>query len=185
MVYVDGVRIENTPEDAESVTADRLMDINPADIDRIEVIKGAAAATLFGTEASSGVIQIFTKRGQVGAPIYTFSTDVQSLEFPRRFKENCGYDASDNSVTCDYPYDDYEEFGYHQNYNLSIRGGSPGLRYYLSGRIMDERNPSPNNELANQSIRASFDFTHSEKLSSQIGVSIVHRDLKTATPGVG
>ena len=59
IIYVDGIRIDNRPEDARSVTTDRLMDINPQDIDRIEIIKGAAAATLYGTEASSGVIQIF------------------------------------------------------------------------------------------------------------------------------
>ena len=42
---------------------DRLADINPEEIERIEVLKGAAAATMFGAEASNGVIQIFTKRG--------------------------------------------------------------------------------------------------------------------------
>src|SRR5690606_2263744 len=46
----------------------RINDINPDDIASIEIIKGPAAATLYGTEASNGVIQIITKRGQSGAP---------------------------------------------------------------------------------------------------------------------
>lgn len=185
LIYVDGVRMDNATEDASSATTDRLQDINPQDIDRVEVIRGAAAATLYGTEASSGVIQIFTKRGQTGAPVYAFSTDLQHLAFPRAFPDNCGYNASEHQLLCDSPWDANTAFAYHQNYNLSVRGGTPGVRYYLSGRLMEEVNPSPNNELANQSVRATFDFTHTEKLTSQIGVNVVRRNLRTATPGWG
>lgn len=185
IIYVDGVRIDNRPEGAESVQTDRLQDINPQDIERVEIIKGAAAATLYGTEASSGVIQIFTKRGQSGPPVYSFSTDLQYLEFPRRFEDNCGYDAAANDVVCNYPYDEFTQFAYQQNYNLSLRGGSPNMRYYVSGRILEEVNPSPNNELNNQSIRAAFDFTHTDRLTSSVDLSIVNRDLQTASPGWG
>jgi TonB-dependent SusC/RagA subfamily outer membrane receptor len=161
------------------------MDINPQDIDRIEIIKGAAAATLYGTEASSGVIQIFTKRGITGAPRYSFSTDHQLLEFPRRFEDNCAYVGSSNSITCNYPYDNYEVFAYHQNYNLSVQGGTPNVGYYVSGRLMEEVNPSPNNELSNKSIRASFDFNNTDRLTSSVDVSFVDRNLTTADPGWG
>ena len=185
LIYVDGVRMDNAVERATSVRTDRLQDINPQDIDRVEVIRGAAAATLYGTEASSGVIQIFTKRGQTGAPVYAFSTDLQHLAFPRDFPDNCGYNRAEHRLLCDSPWEENAVFAYHQNYNLSVRGGTPGLRYYLSGRLMEEVNPSPNNELANQSVRATFDFTHTEKLTSQVGVNVVRRNLKTATPGWG
>src|SRR5690606_39885103 len=53
------------------VTASPLDAINPNAIERIEVIKGSAATTLYGTEASAGVIQIFTKRGATRAPVWT------------------------------------------------------------------------------------------------------------------
>ncbi|MDA0310918.1 MAG: TonB-dependent receptor [Gemmatimonadetes bacterium] len=185
LIYVDGIRIDNRRETAESVSTDRLMDINPQDIDHIEVIKGAAAATLFGTEASSGVIQIFTKRGITGAPRYSFSTDLQKLEFPRRFEENCSYFAADNNIECNYPYDTYGVSGYHQNYTLSVQGGTPSIGYFVSGRIMEEVNPSPNNELANKSVRASFDFKNSSRISSTVDFSYVDRQLTTATPGWG
>ena len=61
-----------------------MNDINPNDIERIEIIKGAAAATLYGTEAAAGVIQIFTKSGRAGKPQWTLQTDqgfVHSLPF--------------------------------------------------------------------------------------------------------
>src|SRR5690606_30143513 len=74
IIYVDGVRVRSDPyarnisptEGAGrggNVTASPLNDINPNDIERIEILKGSAASTLYGTEASAGVIQIFTRRG--------------------------------------------------------------------------------------------------------------------------
>ena len=80
IVYIDGIRVRSEgyeraapPEGADftgrgtNMQSSPLDDINPDDIDHIEIIKGAAAATLYGTEASAGVIQIFTKKGTRGA----------------------------------------------------------------------------------------------------------------------
>lgn len=76
LVYVDGVRV-----DGDDVTGgigtfafrgsqgpSRINDLNPEDIESIEVIKGPSAATLYGTEAANGVIHIITRRGAEGAP---------------------------------------------------------------------------------------------------------------------
>ena len=95
LIYVDGVRLRSdgyqrnvpfTGSDLRSGNdiASPLNDINPSDIERIEVIKGAAAATLYGTEAAAGVIQIFTKGGHSGRPEWTFEVDqgfARSLKF--------------------------------------------------------------------------------------------------------
>jgi len=85
IIYVDGVRVRsegyrrNRPPFNDSngfrgsnYQASPLNDINPADVDRVEIIKGAAASTLYGTEAAAGVIQIFTKHGLAGVPRWTF-----------------------------------------------------------------------------------------------------------------
>ena len=82
LIYVDGVRTRSdeyprngiffgTTQRGANVNGSPLNDINPDDIERIEVVKGAAATTLFGTDAAAGVIQIFTKRGSQGAPKWT------------------------------------------------------------------------------------------------------------------
>jgi TonB-dependent starch-binding outer membrane protein SusC len=82
IIYIDGVRmmdghfpLSRTPGMTQGrgaqVNSSPLDNINPNDIERIEIIKGSAATTLYGTEASAGVIQIFTKRGSVGAPVWT------------------------------------------------------------------------------------------------------------------
>jgi TonB-dependent starch-binding outer membrane protein SusC len=82
LIYVDGVRtrsdeyprngiFQGATQRGANAYGSPLNDINPDDIDRIEVVKGAAATTLFGTDAAAGVIQIFTKRGAQGAPKWT------------------------------------------------------------------------------------------------------------------
>ena len=75
LVYVDGVRIFSEAWETASNTAGEnttgLGGVAPRDIERIEVIKGAAASTLYGSEAAAGVVQIFTKRGRLGAPRWT------------------------------------------------------------------------------------------------------------------
>ena len=81
LYVVDGVIVDNTSEALVSLGANatrggaalsnRIADLDPADVERIEVLKGAAAAALYGSRANNGVIQIFTKRGRSGAPVFT------------------------------------------------------------------------------------------------------------------
>jgi TonB-linked SusC/RagA family outer membrane protein len=71
--YIDGIRFEAAQVSTGGVTnstvqySSPLDFIDPADIERIEVIKGPAAATLYGADAAGGVIQIITKKGFRGA----------------------------------------------------------------------------------------------------------------------
>src|SRR5215213_10233971 len=89
LYIVDGVivnnatnRVTNTSGNYDgnnfvgAIGQNRMVDINPADIDRIEVLNGAAAAAIYGSRANAGVVQIFTKRGRTGEPTINFSTQV-------------------------------------------------------------------------------------------------------------
>lgn len=92
LIYVDGVRMSNF-NSFESGTIDgrggqavsTLNLINPADIDRVEVLKGASAATLYGSDAANGVIQIFTKSGdsfRQGRPLaLSFTSSLTSYDW--------------------------------------------------------------------------------------------------------
>src|SRR5713226_1497787 len=98
IVYVDGVRVDRTGGFGDLIgaggggTPSRLDDINPEAIDRIEILKGAAAATLYGTEASAGVIQIFTKKGARGAPRWDFMSEQGLSNYPSaRYAPNAGW----------------------------------------------------------------------------------------------
>jgi TonB-linked SusC/RagA family outer membrane protein len=98
IVYIDGVRVDRSGGFGDYISAggggtpSRLDDINPDAIERIEILKGAAAATLYGTEASAGVIQVFTKTGARGAPRFDFTTEQGISTYPRgRYHPNAGF----------------------------------------------------------------------------------------------
>ena len=68
MILVDGIQIntDNINNGSDSNVSSRLADLDLSDIDRIEVIQGAAAGTIYGAQGANGVIQVFTKRGKAG-----------------------------------------------------------------------------------------------------------------------
>jgi TonB-linked SusC/RagA family outer membrane protein len=81
IIYIDGIRVDRQVVSLSGTgNPSRLDDIPPESIERVEILKGAAAATLYGTEASNGVIQIFTKRGRAGAPQFTAQADWTAVQ---------------------------------------------------------------------------------------------------------
>lgn len=148
LLYIDGVRANNSPDGGPNIRqgrqVNRLNDINPEDIESIEVIKGPAAATLYGTEASSGVIQVITKKGRTGAPAWEFTlkqgmnwlSDIEG-KVPTVYSK----DASANvvgvnlyTVEKDAGRDPFQT-GRSQSYAASLRGGSELIHYYISGDL--------------------------------------------------
>lgn len=67
VVYIDGVKVYSDATTASATRSSRFDDINPDEIESIDILKGPAAATLYGTEAANGVINITTKKGKVGS----------------------------------------------------------------------------------------------------------------------
>lgn len=82
LIVIDGVRVNNETLQSETATAgtaqsNRLMDLNPEDIENISVLKGAAATALYGTSGATGVILITTKKGTRSQGVQvSFSTQV-------------------------------------------------------------------------------------------------------------
>ncbi len=88
-IYVDGVRVSQRSQgsyDTFGQTISSLDAINPADIEAIEVIKGPAAATLYGAEAAAGVIQIITKKGRAGTLKWTARAEAGSSDWDKNLR---------------------------------------------------------------------------------------------------
>jgi TonB-linked SusC/RagA family outer membrane protein len=95
LLIIDGVRINNNPQSSTGAaigvggqTISRVNDINPEDIENIEVIKGPAAAALYGTAASNGVIQVTTKRGRPGTARWNTFAEYGVLNDPYEYPSN-------------------------------------------------------------------------------------------------
>lgn len=81
---VDGVRVEGTTGSSSigvgGTTVARINDINPDEIESIEIARGPSASTLYGTDAANGVIVIRTKRGVAGRPQWTYFTEQTAIQ---------------------------------------------------------------------------------------------------------
>ncbi|MQA91876.1 MAG: SusC/RagA family TonB-linked outer membrane protein [Gemmatimonas sp.] len=152
LIYVDGIRVNAEKAfDARGSATSMLQDIDPGSIESIEIIKGPAAATLYGTEAANGVIQIITKRGIAGAASFDASVELGANWQPHP-EQNFGLQFYRDPVTDEirshnlYALEQSaDRFGKPlfqngpiQRYNASVRGGTDLFRYFASINRTDE-----------------------------------------------
>ena len=203
LIYVDGVRVDNTQASGPTSQSfgsrpiSRWNDFNPDDIESIEIIKGPAAATLYGTEAANGVIQIITKRGVQGRPSWAATVRQGANWFANpegRLWTNYWRDPADNQIkTIDIV--DLEDSrgtpifrtGNIQNYDLSVSGGSPLFRYYIGGNSQSEQGAERNNDLRRQGARANLSLTPSARwdVSASLGYTTGRTNLGFEAGGGG
>lgn len=195
LLYIDGVRINNSVGLGAplggfgaqgSSVAGRLDDINPEDIESIEVIKGPAASTIYGTEASNGVIQIITKKGAVGArPQFTLQVRGGSIylrDAENRVPTNYMRDSTGTIVTWNGAQQEKARgeplftTGRSAGYNGSISGGREQLRYYASASYDDETGVEPNNYVKQFSLHSNLNVAASSKLD--LGMSLHYVDKR-------
>ena len=194
IIFVDGIRLnENRARRDRYHSQSRLADFDPADIETIEIIKGPAAATLYGTEASDGVIQIVTKRGQVGAPVFEFSTELGQNWFPqwKSYRRNswapdpllcpvvpCASvdqlfeldKIAEDIKRTDLPFDvnpvpELFQSGLIQRYNFSVRGGTDLIRYAFGINRSDSEGVVYWNTDERNAIRTSIGITANDNFN--------------------
>lgn len=167
VIYVDGVRVDNATSTSLSGGGEMtsaLPELLTSDIERIEVAKGGAASTLYGSDAANGVIQIFTKRGNIGEPTITFRTE-QGLDMPvTQFLNDTGFSfagdvedpESDDFGQGNFLADNFLKNGYFQNYYAGVNGGREGLRYNVSARTQNNTGVQPSNESTLYALRGNL-----------------------------
>jgi TonB-linked SusC/RagA family outer membrane protein len=205
LLYVDGVRVNNQAASGPvsqafgSSPISRLNDFNPGDIESIEVLKGPSAATLYGTEAANGVINIITKKGRAGTPRWNatwrqgvnYFDDWQSrfpVNYGRRRLTTDGTNATgpvealnfdsllvgncgDSIATRVGRKCDIWRTGQHQETELSVSGGAGLLTYYANGSLFDSEGAEPRNNRRTYSGRMNVSFSPNEKfrIATNIG----------------
>jgi TonB-linked SusC/RagA family outer membrane protein len=165
VIYVDGVRVDNSRGNGFGTGGEQtsaLSDLLASDIERIEITKGGAASTLYGSDAAAGVIQIFTRRGTAGKPIITARVE-QGFDTPEtKFIKDVGFafpeeqypEFYENSnFNQDFVKDEFLKNGYLQNYYVGVNGGNEGATYNISARIQNSTGVQPKNEQTIYSLR--------------------------------
>ncbi|MEP6730626.1 MAG: SusC/RagA family TonB-linked outer membrane protein [bacterium] len=207
LVFIDGIRVASGARmdiggyhglsglGGQSVTA--MNDINPDDIESVEIVKGPAAATLYGADASAGVIQIITRKGRLGSKrfnqsITTEYNQVQPNFTPLALYGTCGATdvvaggadlcqgktagavISDNVLLRE---------GVFRNGNLqaleySGQGGGDNFGYFVSASANNELGTQPGNHYIRRTGRTSFDWTVDPRLSVNASVGMSRNEYR-------
>ena len=159
-IVVDGIPI--------SKSGGSLNDINPADIESMEILKDASATAIYGTNGANGVILITTKHGKDGKPTVSYNGYVGFEDFAKkmdfcngaqitqRYKDyvaqNPGetmyndYVKNQNEAAAqaagqetDWIYDMVSQTGIIQDHNVTVNGGAERIKYFISGDYMSQK----------------------------------------------
>ena len=181
----------------------RIGDINPNDVESIEVLKGASAAAIYGAKASNGVVIINTKRGKGGDTKFNFSTKTGSSELLRKMGHRVfedyaeaeaqyganvaalGNDANGNWAGNDFDYEEilYGEIGQLTEHTLSAIGGDEKTQFYLGGQFMDEGGIIKNTGYKKMSGRLNVDHRLSEKAKVSVSTNLVRSESDRGVTG--
>jgi TonB-linked SusC/RagA family outer membrane protein len=208
LYIVDGIIVSDVaiPSNANAITGaaggsnpaltqdgqvNRIADLNPNEIESIEILKGASAAAIYGGRAANGVVIIKTKRGAPGSERisitqrFGFSSLMRKIG-ARRFATAADVDAVFGAGkgatycpggTCPY-YDHEEELGGQKKLaaetSANITGGTQNTRYYASGTVENTPGIITNTAFRRHSIRLNLDQFVSSKLNLQINTNVIH-----------
>ena len=191
IVYVDGVRVNGDGplggNGAGSVS--RLNDFNPDDIESVEIIKGPAASTLYGTEASNGVIQIITKRGKAGPARFELATRQGSAwfdDYENRWltsyyrdpvtNERPGFNLAKVEGDAGRP---LFHTAYQQGYQASVSGGGDATQYYAASNYDVDQGVQPHEASNKFGGRANLTLRPVKALdiNTDLGVALIRNNL--------
>ncbi len=184
LIIVDGIYLNSN----------NLTDLNPEDIEKIEVLKGSAGASLYGSQAANGVIQIFTKRGgdlEFDETRITYRNEIGFSEATKRYDVNTftnrailkpegpqpllGDPTAEDKFTTPLPnLQDYQESilfknGTFQSHSLSIQGKADQTNFLASAeRLRDEGILQNNDGYTRHAFRLNADHRVSDRLDLQI-----------------
>ncbi|MEP6927085.1 MAG: SusC/RagA family TonB-linked outer membrane protein [Ginsengibacter sp.] len=184
-----------------TIGENRLVDINPADIDHIEVLNGAAAAAIYGSRANAGVVQIFTKRGKTGAPLVSFTTGITLSELRKKIDVNKApikFGGTPDVQTQDiltptlvnttpvtrYDYQDYIfRTAIGTDDNVSVAGGTDKTKYFASASYFFNQGIVKNTDFQRYSFRLNVDQTLNDWISFNMGLNYINSSANEKPDG--
>jgi TonB-linked SusC/RagA family outer membrane protein len=181
-------------------TANPMADINPADIESIEVLKDASATAIYGARAANGVVLITTKRGAVakGEPRATiefnafyglqsaWKNPLDNLVDARTFQALSNEAVRNGNPNAALPFPNPDQVAVEtlwptlifqnnapiSNVDVSVQGGVGNLRYFVSGNSFAQEGITKRNTFYRKSGRANLDFGATERLN--VGISVLY-----------
>jgi TonB-linked SusC/RagA family outer membrane protein len=204
-----------TGSNSPLIVVDGLIDVdinsvNPNDIQSMSVLKDASSTAIYGNRAANGVIIITTKKGTAGKVIIEYGTYLsfsepsnsidllgaaEFIEFANI--KNIGssgspipvFDSQDKINTAIANSVDYQDEVYRsavaQNHQLSFRGGSEKINYFISGNYLDQEGIALNTNFKRYALRSNINAELSDKLSIRTSLNLVRQEGANNSPAFG
>jgi outer membrane receptor protein involved in Fe transport len=194
IIIIDGIRMmssnfarTSTPDigtNGAENSPSPLGQLNPNDIERIEIISGPAASTLYGTEAAAGVIQVFTRRGASRAPQWSAEVQ-QGTMWNQKFGTNgVDYINMDPWIcTGLFKCGQYMDVPIQQQYSVSVRGGAQALQYFVSGGHDRDEGSTPNDAIERWNLRGNFTLSPLQDVVFQWNTSYTNTSQQNTSSG--
>ena len=189
LIYIDGIRVDN----GQTGLVSRINDLDPNQIASVEVLEGPAAATIYGTEAARGVINIITKRGDAGPTRYTFGVRSGTQWFrdaAGRWPTNYWIDPQNDSVwSINFVKSEAAHGtplfrnGQISNYSGMVSGGTSQYRYFVSGDWDGADGIVEDNSRIAKNVRANLSILPSEKVSIEASTGYITSTTHLAHEG--
>ncbi len=185
VIYIDGVRVDSDQSTSSGTGGEQssaLADLMVGDIERVEITKGGAASTLYGSDAATGVIQIFTKKGTPGAPRVTARIE-QGVELPElKYMFDVGLTFPDEVASGAAPAtllaDEYFRNGHTQSYYVGVSGGTAEVTYRVSGRINQSDGTQPKNGSVQYNLSGGMQASLSDRMQVEFSGSYTRSDFE-------
>lgn len=197
LYIIDGVQINSTTRTSNIASSNPLSGLNADDIESIDILKDAAAASIYGAQAGNGVVLVTTKRGKAGKAQINFSSylgmttllkkpellngpewvaltreaAVQSGNLTSAYLADVQNGSPANAPTYDWV-DAVTRRGSVQNYELSASGGTENTRYYLAGSLNDQKYHFDGYDFRRGTFRGNLDSKLSSKVSVETRINL-------------
>jgi TonB-dependent SusC/RagA subfamily outer membrane receptor len=172
----------------------RVADLNPADFERVEVLKGASAAAIYGSQASNGVIIMTSRRGEAGDARFTLSQRFGQYRVSNFMRSRTFADSaeavtvySDSALVgqlCNLPGDAcpvYDNIGalwgeqsLSSETNASVSGGTDATQYYVSGLLKRDGGIAPGTSYEKQALRLNLDQSLGTRWTLALRSQLIH-----------
>ena len=177
----------SNPALTQDAQVNRIADINPNDIESIEILKGASASAIYGSKAANGVVIITTRRGQVGTPrfdltqrwgYYALSNTIGSRVFETEAEAVDAFGASASAFYSSTPNNHERQLAGRRDLSgetsLSVSGGTEATRYFVSGLMRSDAGIIENTGFDKQSLRLNVDQQLGSRWNLSVNSNILH-----------
>jgi TonB-linked SusC/RagA family outer membrane protein len=193
LYVVDGIPVLTDNLSSNGAASNPIADINPNDIESINVLKDASATAIYGSRATNGVVIVTTKRGRAGATKFNiayqtglsspthlreFLNGSQYIELLTEARTNAAYSAASTTsrlgiiaagqdptaYNTDWQHEAFQRAPFSQ-YDLNASGGNEKTRFFISGQYSDQKGIIVGNRYQRMNARFNIDHQATEKLT--------------------